>query len=166
MPDELPFTADERRLLESLLRHRIRFMIVGLSVAALQGAPVVTQDVALWFEDLSDVRMHRAVREAGATYVAPFELRPPMLVGAGAELFDLVTQMDGLGPFEEEWHNTIELPLGRHRLKGLLLERVLASKQAANRPKDRLVIPVLRDTLASITHCQPRPRQRRTRPRS
>lgn len=42
---------------------------------------------------------------------------------------------------------------GRHntflRRKMLLLERVLASKLAANGPKDQLIIPVLRDALAA-----------------
>jgi len=42
---------------------------------------------------------------------------------------------------------------GRHntflRRKVLLLERVLASKLAANGPKDQLIIPVLRDALAA-----------------
>lgn len=40
----LPFSENEIRLLCSLLRHKVRFMIVGLSAATLQGAPVVTQD--------------------------------------------------------------------------------------------------------------------------
>ena len=48
------FSAAERRVLESLLRHRVRFMLVGLSAAVLQGAPVVTQDIDLWFENLND----------------------------------------------------------------------------------------------------------------
>jgi hypothetical protein len=35
-------------------------------------------------------------------------------------------------------------------IKVLSLELILASKVAANRPKDRLTIPVLRDTMAAI----------------
>ena len=49
----LPLSKGEVELLQSLIRHRVRFMVVGLSAAALQGAPVVTQDVDLWFEDLN-----------------------------------------------------------------------------------------------------------------
>ena len=40
MAEVLPLSESELRLLESLLRHKIRFMVVGLSAAALQGAPV------------------------------------------------------------------------------------------------------------------------------
>lgn len=140
----------ELRLLRALLRRKVRFMMVGLSAAALQGAPVVTQDVDLWFEDLSDARISDALREIGAAYVPPFDLNPPMLAGAGAELFDIVLRMDGLKHFAEEAKNCIQFPVGRYRLKVLKLERILASKRAANRPKDRLVIPVLEDALATI----------------
>jgi hypothetical protein len=40
----LPPSRAELRLLDSLLRHKVRFMVVGLSAAALQGAPVATED--------------------------------------------------------------------------------------------------------------------------
>jgi hypothetical protein len=43
----LPVSESELRLLASLLRHRIRFLVVGLSATALQGAPVVTEDIDL-----------------------------------------------------------------------------------------------------------------------
>ena len=41
------FTENEIRFLRELVKNRVPFMIVGLSAAALQGAPVVTQDVDL-----------------------------------------------------------------------------------------------------------------------
>ena len=58
--------------------------------------------------------------------------------------------MDGLEDFASELKRCIDVPLGRHQLKVLSLERILASKLAANRVKDRLTIPVLRDALAAI----------------
>lgn len=63
--------ASELRFLRALLRRKVRFMVVGLSAAALQGAPVVTQDVDLWFENLSDPRIGEALREVDAAYVPP-----------------------------------------------------------------------------------------------
>ena len=145
----LPFSGSELALLGVLLKRKIRFMVVGLSAATLQGAPVVTQDVDLWFEDLSDPKVSQALQEVGAAYVPPSVLNPPMLAGAGAELFDIVLRMDGLGAFAEEIKNCVEIPLGRQKLKVLSLERILASKMAANRPKDKLTIPVLSDALVA-----------------
>ena len=77
--------ASELRFLRALLRRKVRFMVVGLSAAALQGAPVVTQGVDLWFEDLSDPRIREASREVDAAYVAPSVLNPPMFAGGGIE---------------------------------------------------------------------------------
>lgn len=139
----------ELRFLRALLRRKVRFMIVGLSAAALQGVPVVTQDVDLWFEDLSDPRIREALREVGAAYAAPSLQNPPMFVGGGVELFDIALTLHGLGSFAEELPNCVDVPLGRHKLKVLRVDRILASKRAANRPKDRLVIPVLEDSLAA-----------------
>jgi hypothetical protein len=136
-------------VLGALLKHKVPFMVVGLSAATMQGAPVVTQDVDLWFKNLGDAKMSAALQEVGAAYVPPSINNPPMLAGTGAELFDIVLRMDGLGTFSEEIRNCIDVPIARHKLKVLRLDRILASKIAANRPKDRLTIQVLRDALAT-----------------
>jgi hypothetical protein len=145
----LSFTESELRLLLILLKRKVRFMVVGLSAATLQGAPVVTQDVNLWFENVGELKISRALQEVGAAYVPPSNFNPPMLAGAGAELLDIVIRMDGLGIFADELKNCVDIPLGRQKLKVLSLERILTSKIAANRPKDKLTIPVLRDALAA-----------------
>ena len=151
MAAPLPFAESEVRLLTALLRARVRFMVVGLSAATMQGAPVVTQDVDLWFEKLGDPKISQALKSVGAACVPPSILNPPMLAGVGAELFDIVLRMDGLGTFAREFKNCVDVPLGRHQLKVLSLERILVSKLAANRAKDRVTIPILRDALAATT---------------
>lgn len=147
MAEVSPLSDAELRLLGSLVRHEVKFMIVGLSAAALQGAPTVTEDIDLWFEDLQDPRLRSALNAVGAAYVPPFDLNPPMLAGVGTQPFDIVLRMDGLGSFQEEHRDALEITLGGVTVTVLPLKRILASKEAANRPKDRLVVPVLRDTL-------------------
>jgi hypothetical protein len=156
----LPFSESERRLLQTLLKRKVRFMVVGLSAATLQGAPVVTQDVDLWFENLGEQKISRALQEVGAAYVPPSINNPPMLAGKGAELFDVVIRMDGLGTFADEIKNCVDISLGRQKLKVLSLERILASKLAANRAKDKLTIPVLRDALAATQSVKPRAKKK------
>ena len=160
MAAPLPFSESELRLLGVLLKRKVRFMVVGLSAATLQGAPVVTQDVDLWFESLGEPKISRALQEVGAAYVPPSDINPPMLAGAGAELFDIVIRMDGLGTFADEIKNCVEIPLGRQKLKVLSLERILASKLAANRAKDKLAVPVLRDALAATQSVKRRVRKK------
>ncbi len=161
MAAPLPFAESEIRLLTALLKARVRFMVVGLSAATMQGAPVVTQDVDLWFEELGDLKISQALQTVGAAYVPPSVLNPPMLAGTGAELFDIVLRMDGLGAFASKLKHCIDVPLGHHQLKVLSLERILASKLAANRAKDRLTIPVLRDALVATTAVKPPARKRK-----
>jgi hypothetical protein len=151
----LPLSENELRLLESLIRHKIRFMVVGLSAAALQGAPVVTEDVDLWFENLNDPNFNKALIEVGAGYIPPFGYNPPMLGGTGSEPFDVVIRMDGLGKFTDEVKHAVEIQVGNLNLKVLSLERILVSKTAANRPKDQLVIPVLQNALHTVKTKQP-----------
>jgi hypothetical protein len=146
----LPLSEAELRLLASLLRHKIRFMVVGLSAAALQGAPVVTEDVDLWFDDLSDPKLMQALVKVGAAYIPPFGHNPPMLGGAGSEPFDIAIRMNGLGEFADEWKHALTIKVGKLALKVLPLERILASKRAANRPKDQRVIPVLQNVLRTL----------------
>jgi hypothetical protein len=158
----LPLSESELRLLGSLVRHNIRFMVVGLSAAALQGAPVVTEDVDLWFENLNDPKLTPALIEVGAAYVPPFGHNPPMLGGAGSDPFDVVLHMSGLDEFASEWKHAVKIKVGKLWLKVLPLERILASKQAANRPKDQRVIPVLQNTLRTL-QLKTRRRKRRAR---
>lgn len=150
MAEVLPLSESELRLLESLVQHQVPFMVVGLSAAALQGAPVVTQDVDLWFEDLNDKRLMPALAAVGAAYAPPFGYNPPMLAGTGSEPFDVVVHMSGLGSYADELKHARNVRIGNVTLKVLSLDRILASEEAANRPKDWLVIPVLRDTLATL----------------
>lgn len=150
MAEVLPLSDAELRLLESLVRHKIRFMVVELSAAALQGAPVVTEDIDLWFDDLSDSQFMAALVEVGAAYIPPFGYNPPMLGGKGSEPFDIALRMNGLDDFNAEWKRAMTIKVGSLRLKVLPLERILASKRAANRPKARLVIPVLENTLRTL----------------
>jgi hypothetical protein len=143
-----PLTERELRFVRELVNHEVRFLIVGLSAAALQGAPVVTQDVDLWFGNVDDPRFAAALRQVGGAYVAPTLHTPPMLAGEGLELFDVVLSMSGLKSFDEEWAGAMTVTVGDVDTRVLPLARILASKRAADRPKDRLVVPVLEEVLA------------------
>ncbi len=145
---EPPLTERELRFLRALSAHGVPFLIVGLSAAALQGAPVVTQDVDLWFERLDDPKLAAALRQVNGAYVPPTSMTPPMFAGEGLELFAVVLRMDGLEGFAVEWENALPMTVGDVAARILPLARIIVSKRAAARPKDRLVIPVLEDVLA------------------
>jgi len=145
-----PFTDKEAAFLRALVDERVEFMVVGLAAAALQGAPAVTQDIDLWLADRSDPRFREALRKVGASYVPPSMNNPPLLVGGGTELFDIVVNMHGLGPFEQEVKRAIRIRLGDVEIPVLPLDRIIASKRATGRPKDRAILPALEDTLRTL----------------
>ena len=137
------FTEKELAFLRELVRQGVAFMVVGLSAAALQGAPAVTQDIDLWFKDLADPKLKKALERVGGLYIPPTGATPPMLAGRSVALFDIVITMDGLKDFDSELATSVEIPIGRTKVRVLSLERIIVSKRAANRQQDRLILPVL-----------------------
>src|SRR3990172_8048438 len=105
--DNLIFADEEARFLAELVRNKVEFMIVGLSAATLQGAPVVTQDVDLWFRDVTDPGVAKALKKVHGVYLPPAADRPPMFAGKAVQLFDIVVRMDGLKSFEKEKENIL-----------------------------------------------------------
>ena len=138
---------EELRFLALLHEKGVDYLVVGLAAAALQGAPLVTQDVDLWFRDLGDPQLSEALREVGGSYVPPVGLNPPTLAGAAVRLFDIVLHLHGLGAFAEERATASTVDVEGVPVPVLPLERIIASKRALGREKDRLVLPVLEEAL-------------------
>ena len=150
MAEKAIFTGKEVSFLKELHKQGVDYMIVGAAAAALQGAPIVTQDIDLWFRDLADPGLRKAVAKIGGVIVPSIGLHPPTFAGGGVELFDIVLTMHGLGSFDEETKNSILIDLGGLPVRILALDRIIKSKEAVGRPKDILTLPALKDALATI----------------
>jgi Flp pilus assembly protein CpaB len=75
-------------------------------------------------------------------------MRPPGLGGVGLEdRFDVVLTANGLEDFATEYAGSRAIIIDGVEVRVLPLARVLKSKQAANRPKDRAQIPALEAAL-------------------
>lgn len=150
MAEPSALTPAERAFLDALNRQGVRYVLVGLSAALLQGANVSTQDIDLWFEDLGDPRIAKAAREAGGIWISgSFGLRPAGLGGDElGDRLDVVTHMHGLDSFEIEYARALDVNIDGLRVKILPLARIIASKRATNRPKDQAQVPALEEALA------------------
>jgi uncharacterized protein YfaA (DUF2138 family) len=84
--------------------------------------------------------------------VPSFGQNPPTFAGDAVKLFDIVLTMHGLMRFDEEKKNSFEVAMGTLRVSVLGLDRIIKSKETVRRPKDLLVLPVLRDTLKTLRH--------------
>ena len=139
----------ERALLAALTELGVRFMVVGVTAASMQGARVATEDINLWFPDLDDSRLAEAARRAGGIWVAGhFGMQPPTFGGGIGDRFDVVLTMTGLGSFDDEYPHATALEIDGVAVRVLPLPRIIASKRAANRPKDQAALPALEAALA------------------
>lgn len=146
---EFVLTPAEQALLRALDTLGVRYLLVGMGAALIEGAPGTTQDLDLWFGSIDGAKVAEAARRAGGFYTSGFALQPPALGGEGLDRIDLVLTADGLDSFDEEYGRAHEYDLDGVRVRVLPLERVIASKVAANRTKDVAQIPHLRATLAA-----------------
>ena len=152
MDDFSALTDAERHLLQALNNSGVRYILVGLSAAVLQGANTGTRDIDIWFEDTTDPRISAAVHEAGGIWISgSFGMQPPQIGGyALGDRLDVVVHMHGLGKFAEEMQHTTIIEVDHIPLRVLRLERIIESKRVTGRKKDLAAIPALEEALAAI----------------
>lgn len=142
----------EQTFLRELHARGVRYLVVGMSAALIQGARGATEDIDLWFESLSDPRIGEAVRAAGGIWISgSFGTSPPRIGGdlLGQRL-DVVTHMDGLDDFAREYEGATFEVIDDVRLPLLPLRRILHSKKTAGRPKDLLAAHAIEDALSLL----------------
>lgn len=149
--DDFALAPAERSLFAALTRRGVRFIVLDMGAALLEGAPVATQDLDIWFEQPEDDRIKAAAREAGGFWISGFGMQPPSFGGAGLERIDVVLTAHGLDPFAIEYERTIARQVEGVTLHALPVERIIATKRATNRPKDLAQLPILEATLLPKT---------------
>ena len=128
----------------ALRAENIRFQLIGMSAAVLQGVPVVTHDVDLWI-DLPVRQYMRPMNVAlrlGARMVrnTVVELSDEMLV-------NFIYEVNGLGSFESQLRKTRKLKFRGCEIPVMPLESIRRSKTAVMRDKDRVHIHYIDETL-------------------
>src|SRR5438874_1689936 len=139
--------AQAEEIRDVFARHGVRYLFLGKSGAILLGFPDTTQD--------ADVFVERTAANGVALVAALRELSFVLTDGEAAEIargkdfvqlkngpfdFDLVFARDGIETFAEAWRRHVEV----EGLPVCHLDDIIASKVAANRVRDREVLPRLR----------------------
>jgi hypothetical protein len=122
-----------------------------MTAAALQGAPVMTQDVDLLVRDTTKNRQKlQTVAQVLGTgrAVALTELANVVtLIGAALPVDIVFDHLPGALSFESVRSRSVKIEIGDCAATVASLEDIIASKEAAGRPKDRAQLPILRETL-------------------
>jgi len=157
-------------LLRALSEVHLEAVVVGMAGAALQGVPAMTLDIDLL---VRDTRRNREKIEAlGVALDAgrPKEISPltaaVRLSGARVPVDLIFDEIGGGLTFNAVRSRSVAIDLGGQRARVATLEDIIASKEAAGRPKDLAQLPILRDTLR-VKHALARvagPARRRRRP--
>ena len=109
-------------------------MLVGLGAAVVQGADAVTTDLDLWFRSTAHPGSPEAARRS--VQYSHGRNNPPLFSGPGLDDIDIVIKCDGLRDFDAEYAAAIDIALAPGLIvKVLPIDRVLASKRAADRPE-------------------------------
>jgi hypothetical protein len=142
--------ADERnisplaRLMGALGAEKIRFQVIGMSAAVLQGVPVATFDVDLWL-DLPARQYMRAVNLARS--LGAMMIRNTVVELSDGALVNFVYAVTGLRSFATEYAQARKLNFCGLRVPVMRLESIRKSKAAVMRPKDAAHIHSIDETL-------------------
>lgn len=145
--DDFALTPAERALFDALNRRGVPFILIGMGAAVLEGAPIATQDLDVWFARIDDEGIRLAANDAGGFWISGFGMQPPAFGGDGLARIDVVLTAHGLEPFAVEYARAIAREIEGVTLRVLPLDRVIASKRATGRAKDAAQLPALEATL-------------------
>jgi hypothetical protein len=160
-PDVAPL--DPERIITTLARHDVKYVLIGAVAARLQGFPRMTADADITpARDADNLRrLAAALRELDArvyTESVPeglaFDCSPAAL--ARADLWNLVTSAgrldvafspSGTGGYDDLIRHAVSFDVFGVRLDAASLEDIVRSKEAADRPQDRQDVVIIREML-------------------
>lgn len=133
------------RLLEALEAEKIRYMLIGMSAAVVQGVMETTMEVDLWI-DLPPpqyMRVQNLARSLGCASGANTIVYTP----DGTPVNFVFGKVDGLRSFDAELKQAKKMVFREKKIPVLKLERILKSKEAIRRTKDLPHIIQIRELL-------------------
>ena len=135
-----------------LKTHHVDAVLIGCAGAALQGAPVTTNDLDFYFRPtrLNVEKLRRVASALGTTLTQPHyplsKMYRIVFPSLGIQV-DMMGTVYGVKSFESVRSRADHTVVDGNPLTVASLRDIITMKKAANRPKDRAVMPVLQETL-------------------
>ncbi|NUO79394.1 nucleotidyltransferase [candidate division KSB1 bacterium] len=156
-------------LVQTLAAAKVQAIFIGNAAAVLQGIPVMTHDVDLMVREHPQLekKLQKFSELFGVTLSRPYEPSSRMLRASGRSIgVDFVFALSSRKSFESIRSRAKRIRIGNRMVLVASLEDVIAAKEAANRPKDKATLPILREALEtrnSLARYKNNNQQRRTR---
>jgi hypothetical protein len=144
---------DVGRLVTTLARHEVRYLVVGGIAAILHGWPGATADLDLLgaFDESNFARLAAALRELGA-YGEGWDGQPDTIgavtawsLETDAGPVDLLFVLEPWGTYEELRATAVEMAAFGITIPVVSLDHLIELKRALGRPKDLRVAVELED---------------------
>jgi hypothetical protein len=146
------------KLLQALVESKANFIVVGAYAAILQGSSVRTDDLDVCYERTPDnykkiakaiAPFHPVLRGLPDNLKAPFDAHSlahgtNFTLTTDIGMLDLLGELSGVGGYRQLSQNAKAIKFGDIVCRVAALDDVIRSKEAADRPKDRIVLPELR----------------------
>ena len=132
------------RLLGALEAEKLPYMIIGMAAAAAQGVMANTLDIDIWVDlpPRNYMRVQNLARRLGATVAA----NTVVFLQDGTPV-NFVYKVTGVGTFARETRYVTFARIHGKLLPVMPLARILQSKKAVGRDKDKLHITLIKDFL-------------------
>lgn len=157
----MPTAFHPSELLCLLVEHQVRFVVVGGVAGTLLGSPLTTRDLDVVYDTNAENldRLVEALTRIEARYRDPVgrSIRPDRdkletikvnLLQTRLGNLDLLREIGESWSYADLADRTVTVDLGRVSVRVIDLETLIQAKSIANRPKDRMALPYLRDLLS------------------
>ena len=135
---------DFEEFLKLLNKHGVKYCVVGAYAMGLYAEPRYTKDLDLLIEPTSEngEKIINALKDFGfeslGLTAADFAKEKEIIqLGYEPVRIDLITSIDGCS-FNEIWQNKKQEQYGQEKVFVIGLDELIKSKQAANRPQDKV----------------------------
>jgi hypothetical protein len=145
-------------LTRRLITSQVEFVLVGGFAAAAHGVTLVTRDVAICcrFSQANLMRIQKAFADLHPVHRSrpdlALELTPEQCAGlknlylkTDLGIVDCLSEVLGVGNFEEVLKNSIEVELPYGKCWILNIEALIRAKEAMNRDHDRITVKFLKE---------------------
>jgi len=145
-PDEIILL----KILQALKDVKLKAILVGNAACALQGVPIMTQDIDFYVRDtkLNRKKIIQFANILNLSILKPDEALSEMIRTENNEMVvDFVFRLGHKQTFEKVRANSSKIKIGNLYLRAASLNDILLAKKQANRPKDKAVIELIEDTI-------------------